>query len=228
MQEKVKEFVKSHRDVFEELHQSSVKEGIEKGFLICETEEGNLYAGGHCIGEEDCAELMDCMTGRATGFFHTHHFEDSYPTIGDIEYLCGYGFDFICISGTTDEKVSCYTVNCNVDEIKDRINERNILNKEIREFNEKAERLKELTEEEKEKLLEKEKELSKRIEELQRKGHKEAQENSYERFFKIGIKPYPKMEVKARPIYRPKIISPENDIEIMRRRFKDRMEKLEQ
>ena len=131
MQEKVKEFVKSHRDVFEELHQSSVNEGIEKGFLICESEEGNLYAGGHCTGEEDCAELTDCMTGRATGAFHTHHPVDSYPTIGDIEYSCVHGFDFICISGTPDEKVSCYILNCNADKIKDRIKERKILNKEI-------------------------------------------------------------------------------------------------
>jgi len=140
---KVCEWLEENKSFLEAVHNLALREKVELGFAMCER-NGEIFSGAQCRGEETCIEIKDCGEGNFIGTFHTHQFLSGIAEPSTLDILDAYGKDeeFICISGTYDEKIVCYHLpneefRSLVKNIYGKIEE---YNRRARKYNEKIER----------------------------------------------------------------------------------------
>ena len=106
----LKKFIEDNADAFKEMLESTEKDGIERGFLICRDKVGNLSIGKSCVGDRCSITLEDCKNKEVIGSFHTHppSIEYTLPSFGDILNVFIRGQSVTCIGSSAKGKIACY------------------------------------------------------------------------------------------------------------------------
>lgn len=104
---KVEQFMEEYLPEMQDLLSKSREEGVEYGFLICESKK-KMFPGKPCRGNFCGVVVSDCSVGKAVGVYHTHVYSSPAPSLGDVLSLIQRDKKIACIGSLETNEICCY------------------------------------------------------------------------------------------------------------------------